>query len=326
MRTRMPLWLVALLVVALAAVGCGARRPSATPTPVGPTATPTALPPTATPTAPPLTSEEQDYFDAVYKLREKYDRGLLSWSLMETTLKALKPPLPLADTHAAMLSTLADNSFAAEMFSLSLQIYALSYCSFGSWDYSSCIQRQDNALADAKRYGAQIDAARARFRTLWAEALNSGDNYRVAHGAGPVPTVTPFPRPPVTTPAPRGTATTGVFDTEITVTGVNMDAWSAIKAASSSNKAPATGDKYIMVAVRVVNRAPEKVWLHESQFSLYADGTTYEESGQTDPSDFDAKELGPGESTSGNLSFAVPTGVSDAVLLFLDGDLVMALK
>lgn len=279
-----------------------------------------------TPTPIPLTLEERGYFDAVYKLRDKYDRGFMSWSLMEESLKGLKPPAALAETHAQMVSAITDANFAMEMFRLSMMTYLLTYCSFSSWDYSLCILRQENARADAERYAAQVDAARARFRTLWAEAQDAWDAYRIARGAEPMPTATPFPLPPVNTPAPPGTAVKGVYETEITVTAVNKDAWSVIKAEDDSNDVPATGHKYIMVAVRVVNRASEPVWVHKSHFSLYANGTEYEEADQANPDDFEAKQLGPGESTSGNLSFEVPAEVSNAILLFLRGDLVLALQ
>lgn len=63
-----------------------------------------------------------------------------------------------------------------------------------------------------------------------------------------------------------------------------------------------------------------------SQFSIYANGTSYEEGGQTNPNDFEAKELAPGKSTSGNLSFEAPITATDVVLLHLGGDVVMALE
>jgi len=141
----------------------------------------------------------------------------------------------------------------------------------------------------------------------------------------PAPTVTPFPLPPVTTPGPRSTAIAGDLGVEVVVTAVNPDAWSVIKAASSSNDAPKSGNKYIMVTVRVVNRGSGRIWVGASQFSIYAHGTSYEEGNQTNPNDFEAKELAPGESTSGNLSFEAPITATDVVLLYLAGDVVMAL-
>lgn len=74
-------WLLLSILVILLA-GCGGFPPRHTPTPTitpiptdTPTPTITPLPTdTPTPTPLPLTSEEQRYFDAIYRLREKYDR------------------------------------------------------------------------------------------------------------------------------------------------------------------------------------------------------------------------------------------------------------
>lgn len=317
MRKLCPVVLILCLIMITA---CGRSDP---PTP---TATPTPIPPTATPTPIPLSLEERAYLDAIHKLNDKYDRDAISWDLMEEHLKGLKAPVEFAEAHNRLLATLQEVSFASEMFRLSATTYMLSYCSFSSLDYYSCMLRQDNALSDMKRYGAEVDAARALFRTQWTEAQATWADYRLAHGEQPIPSATPFQLPPAITPAPRKTAATGVFGAEVTVTAVNMDAWSTIQAFNSYNKAPAAGNKYVMVTVRVVNRSSEKIWVSAGEFSIYADRTNYKESAQTNPDDFESKDLEPGASTSGNLSFEAPKGLSGAVLLYLMGDLSMALE
>ncbi len=317
-------WLLLSILVILL-TGCGGFPPRNTPTPTI-TPIPTDTP---TPTPPPLTSQEKSYFDAVYRLRDQYDRDLLDWSLIEDLLKDIKAPAALAATHKQLLTTLTEANFAASMFKLSMMTYLLSNCSFSSTDYFLCKQREDNARRDAEKYATQTGAAKARFRIQWEAAQLTWDNYLAEHGVESAPTVTPFPLPPVTTPGPRGTAVAGVLGVEVVVTAVNPDAWSVIKAESSSNDAPKSGNKYIMVTVRVVNRGSEHIWVDASQFSIYANGTFYEESEQTNSNDFEAKELGPGWSTGGNLSFEVPNPMStasQAVLLYLSGDVVMALE
>jgi hypothetical protein len=316
--------LLGVLVVLLA--GCGGLSPSLA---IGDTPTPTITPlptDTPTPTPPPLTTQEQDYFLAISRLRERYDHGLMSWSLMEDSLKALKAPAALADTHDQLVSTITEANFATTMFRLSAMTYVLSYCSFSSLDYFSCKLRQDNARSDMQKYATQADAARAHFRTLWNAAHKTWDHFRAQHAVEPMPTVTPFPLPPIMTPAPLAKAVAGVLGVEVVVTAVNADAWSVIKAAKDSNVAPPTGRKYMMVTVKVVNRGSERVLVDRNQFSLYANGESYAESEQTNPNDFVAKELMPGESTGGNVSFTVPTTASVAVLLYLAGDVVMALE
>ena len=278
---------------------------------------------------PPLTSQEKSYFDAVYRLRDQYDRHLMSWTLMEESLKGTKAPAALAETHGQLVSTITEANLATTMFELSMMTYVLSYCSITSTDYYFCKQRQDNARRDAEKYASQSDAARARFQTQWEAAQLTWDTYQAEHGVTPAPMVTPFPLPPITIPGPRGTAIAGDLGVEVVVTAVNPDAWSLIKAESSSNDAPKSGNNYILVTVRVVNRGSERIWVDASQFSIYANGTSYEEGAQHNPDDFEAKELGPGESTGGNLSFEAPGPVSAAsqtVLLYLLGDVVMALQ
>ena len=248
---------------------------------------------------------------------------------MEESLKGIKVPAMLAETHDQLVSTIAEANFADTMFQLSMMNYLFSDCSFSSTDYYFCKQREDNDRRDAQKYATQADAAKASFRTLWHAAQKTWDDYQAQHGVEPAPTVTPFPLPPITTPGPRGTAIAGVLGVEVVVTAMNSDAWSVIKAESSSNDAPKSGNKYIMVTVRVVNRGSEHIWVDARQFSIYSNGTSYEESKQTNPNDFEANELGPGGSTGGNLSFEVPNPMStasQAVLLYLSGDVVMALE
>jgi len=80
---------------------------------------------------PPLTSQEKSYFDAVYRLRDQYDRHLMSWTLMEESLKGIKAPAMLAETHHQLVSTITEANLATTTFELSMITYVSlsSYCS-----------------------------------------------------------------------------------------------------------------------------------------------------------------------------------------------------
>ncbi len=219
-------------------------------------------------------------------------------------------------------------TLANSMLKLSLLTYVASlYCDPLSISYWSCVQRSNEAKENALLDASKVDTARAKFVDEWAAAERVWDAYHVAHGSQPVPTATPFPLPPLQTPLPLKTAGKGTFGTELTVLAVNTNAWSLIKAENSFNDAPKSGQKYVMVKVRVTNRSQAKMNVGTEDFSLYGLGNTYKEANQINPNDFTDGEIERGGSLEGNLSFEVPTTVKESlVLLYLKGDLVMALK
>lgn len=331
--TRLTLLLIPLLVL-LSACG-GNQEPTPVPVAAAPTDTPlptaTASPtntaePTATPTTVPLTASEEAYFDAIYTIRDKKEAAFYSFPLLAEVLDQLQPPSALAATHSRLLEVLGTLNTTFELFKLSALTYSLSWCDINSYDYYSCTLREEQALSDMRTYGAQFDSTKAQFQTLWQEAQVTWDEYRIAHGAESMPTATPFPLPPVATPIPVSTPGTGVFGTKVVVQKVDQDAWKAIEGENQFNDAPDVGNKYIMVTIFVANRSQETINVSPSDFSVYIDGEIFEESGQLNPDDFEGGNLAVSASASGNLSFEVPSRSTGAVLLYLKGDLVMALN
>jgi hypothetical protein len=315
-----------IVVIILSACGSGGSPPTPPATSI-PTETPVPTD-TPTPTVAPLTQREESYFTTLYEIRDKWQTGFYSWTLLEQALKDLTPPSRLATTHQKVLNAVGEVTFANTMLELAFATFLASlYCSPTSLDYWSCTQRRDQAKENALQYASKSDAAKTNFVVEWAAAEKVWDPYRVAHGSQPIPTATPFPMPPLQTPAPLKTTVTGVFGTELTVLTVNTNAWSLIKTENSFNDAPKNGHKYIMVKVRVTNRSRAKMSVFASNFSLYAPDSTYEEAKQLNPDDFKGGEIENGSSREGNLSFEVPTTTkAPLVLLYLKGDLVMALK
>lgn len=330
---------VLLLCIGLALVACGGQEE--TPAPVVeapivadmsvPTDTPTEAP-TATatpqPALKPLSVAEEEYFREIYDIRDKAQAGFYTFDRLGLALADLNPPASLAPTHQELTDLLTDLTFKLSLFRLASMTFVLTNCSINSYDYWLCTQRQNKAKQDMYTYAAASDDAKAAFLARWEQAQQEWDRYRIAHGAQPIPTATPFPLPPITTPVPIDTAGRGVFGTEVTVDSANFDAWPVIKDENMFNDAPDAGDKYVMVHIRVTNHGQETIDVGASDFSIYLDDQLYQAgSGQVLSDKFEGGELAPGESSVGYVYFEVPKVTEGELLLtFLKGDIVFALE